>query len=202
VAKSFVELPSTVNELATQIALASTSGKELHSTKDNPLATSQGDDSKSQPDSKSKDGSIDPPLNQGDETDHKENPHDKSQLEQGSDQGNETDPKKLANSKCSWSISSKGCQLPGVEPKDVCGVDGCQSMFHHLCQTEWEIYQYHLDYPNGDRQDCIYNSGGKKQCFQHLPHCNLAINPPLSDQSQETIDNHHYEQSHSAVGSV
>ncbi len=38
----------------------------------------------------------------------------------------------------------------GIEPKDVCGVDGCQSMFHHQCQTEWEIHQYHLDSPNGD----------------------------------------------------
>ena len=32
------------------------------------LATSQGDDSTSEPDNKSKDGSIDPPLNRGDET--------------------------------------------------------------------------------------------------------------------------------------
>ncbi len=62
-AKSFVEPTSTVNELATQIVLPSTSGKELNSTKDPPLATSQGDDSKSGPDSKCKDSSIDPQLN-------------------------------------------------------------------------------------------------------------------------------------------
>ena len=145
--------------------------------KDTPLATSQGDDSKSEPDSKTKDGTIDPPLNQGDETDPKEKPQNNSQLEQGSDQGNETDLKILAYPKCSWSISSKGCQLPGVEPKDVCGVDGCQSMFHQLCQTEWEICQYHLDYPNSDPQDCIYDSGGKKQWVHHHPHGNLAVNP-------------------------
>ena len=62
-AKSFVEHPSTVNELATQIVLPSTSGKELNSTKDTHRATSQGDDSTSEPDNKSKDGSIDPPQN-------------------------------------------------------------------------------------------------------------------------------------------
>ena len=76
-AKSFVESPSTVNEsvieLATQIVLPSTSGKEVNSTKETPLATSQGKDSSSGPDSKSTDGLIDPPLNRGDETDPKEN---------------------------------------------------------------------------------------------------------------------------------
>ena len=109
------------------------------------LATSQGDNSTSEPDNKSKDGSIDPPQNQGDETDPKENPDDNSQSDHSSDQGSETNSKSFAQPTCSWSISSKGCQLPGVEPKDECGVNGCQSMFHHLCQTEWEIYQYHLD---------------------------------------------------------
>ncbi len=138
-AKSLVEPLSTVNELTTQTVLPFTSRKELNSMKVTPLATSQGDDSKSEPDSKTKDGTIDPLLNQGDEMDPKEKPQDNSQLEQGSDQGNETDPTILAYPKCSWSISSKGCQLPGVEPKDVCGVDGCQSMFHHLCQTGWEF---------------------------------------------------------------
>ncbi len=87
VAKSFVEPHSTVNEMATQTVLQSTSGKELNTTKDTHLATSQGDDSTSESDSKSKDGSIDPPQNQGDETDPKENPDDNSQAEHGSDQG-------------------------------------------------------------------------------------------------------------------
>ena len=99
-AKSFVGLTSTVNELATQIVLPSISEKELNSTKDTHLATSQGDDSTSEPDNKSKDDSTDPSHNRGDET----------------------DPKVLAHPKWSWSISSKGCQLPGVDPKDVCGV--------------------------------------------------------------------------------
>ena len=67
----------------------------------------------------------------------------------------------------------------------MCGVDGCQSIFHHLCQTEWKIHQYHLDYPNGDPQDCIYDSGGKKRCVHHHSHGNLAINPPLAGQSQQ-----------------
>jgi len=65
-------------------------------------------------------------------------------------------------SKCSWSISSKGCLLEGVEPKDVCGVEGCQNVFHHACQTEWEFFQYRLDCPNGDPNNCTYNSGGNK----------------------------------------
>ena len=163
-AKSFNEPRNTLNKLATQTVLPSTSGRELNSTKDTPLTTSQGDDSTFEPDSKSKDGSIYPPQNRGDETDTNENPDDNSLSEHGSDQGSETNSKSFAQPTYSWSISSKGCQLPGVEPKDVCGVDGCQSMFHHLCQTEWEIYQYHLDYLNGDLQDCIYDSGGKKQC--------------------------------------
>ena len=73
-----VLFPSTLNELATQTVLSSTSAKELDSTKDTHLGTSQGDDSKSKPDIKSKDGSIDPPLNRGDKTDPKENPHENS----------------------------------------------------------------------------------------------------------------------------
>ena len=89
-AKSFVEPTSTVNEsvneLATQIFLPSISWKELNPTKDTHLATSQGDDSTSEPDRKSKDGSIDPQRNRGDENDPKENPDDNSQSEHGSDQ--------------------------------------------------------------------------------------------------------------------
>ena len=45
-----------------------------------------------------------------------------------------------ASPECSWSLSSKGCILPGVEPKDICGSWGCQNVFHHLCQTEWEFF--------------------------------------------------------------
>ena len=83
----------------------------MNSTKNTHLATSQGDDSTSEPDNKSKDGSVDPPQNRGNETDPKENQDDNSQSEHGSNQGNETDPKVLAHPKCSWSISSKGCLI-------------------------------------------------------------------------------------------
>ena len=107
----------------------------MESSKDTHSAPSQGDESKSEPDSKRKDVSID-------QADPKENPDKNSQFEQENDQGDETDPKiprrdNHAYLECSWSISSKGCQLQWVEPKDVCGVEGCQSMFHHMCQTEW-----------------------------------------------------------------
>ena len=67
-----------MNELATQTALPSTSGKELNYTKDTHLATSQKNDSTSEPDNKSKDGLIDPPKNQGDVNDSTENPDDNS----------------------------------------------------------------------------------------------------------------------------
>ena len=76
--KGFIEPSRSVNELATQTGLPSTSGKELNSTKDMHLATSQWDDSTSEPDNKSKDGSIDSPQNRGDETDPEENPDDNS----------------------------------------------------------------------------------------------------------------------------
>ena len=46
--------------------------------KETPLATSQGDDSKSEHDIKTKDGTIDLPLNQGDEIDPKEKPQNNS----------------------------------------------------------------------------------------------------------------------------
>ena len=62
-----------------------------------------------------------------------------------------------------------------MEPKDVCGSWGCQHVFHHLCQTEWEFFQYRLDYPQGDPKDCTYDSGGKKRCIHHHPFHNLAI---------------------------
>ncbi len=42
-----------------------------------------------------------------------------------------------------------------------------------------------MDYPNGDPQDCVYDSSGKKLCVHHHPHGNVAVNPPLADQSQE-----------------
>ena len=46
-----------------------------------------------------------------------------------------------AHPKCSWSISSMGCLFPMLEPKDKCGIESCQLVLHHMCQTEGESYQ-------------------------------------------------------------
>eukprot|EP00972_Heterocapsa_arctica_P000623 90888-Heterocapsa_arctica.AAC.1 len=70
--------------------------------------------------------------------------------------------------------------MRGVQPRDVCGVDGCGSVFHHMCQTEWEMYQYHLESPDGDPKDCIYDSDGKKRCIHHHPYGKLALLPLIS----------------------
>ncbi len=50
VAKSFIESPCIVNEMASQTVLPSTSGKDMKSSKDTHPAPSQGDESKSEPD--------------------------------------------------------------------------------------------------------------------------------------------------------
>ena len=89
----------------------------MSSTKDTPLATSQGDDLKSEPDSKSKDGSIDPPLNRGDETHSKENPHDNSQSEHGSDQVSETNPKIFAHQSAHGPSVQRVANCLGLSPK-------------------------------------------------------------------------------------
>ncbi len=110
----------------------------------------------------------------------KPTPVDKETSDESNEEGRDT----LVESdfpRCSWSNSSKGCLLPGVEPKDVCGVDGCQTVFHHLCQTEWEIYQYHLENPNGDTRFCSYDSDGKKRCIHHHAHSKLALTKVLPD---------------------
>ena len=65
----------------------------MESSKDTHPAPSQRDDSKSEPDRKSKDVSTDPSSNRGDETDPKENPDNNSKFEQENDQGDETAPK-------------------------------------------------------------------------------------------------------------
>ena len=95
---------------------------------------------------------------------------------------------KKSTPKCSWSVSSKGCLMKGVHPKDVCGVDGCDSVFHHMCQTEWEFYQYHVDFPNGDPKDCIYDTGGKKRCIHHHPHSKLALLPSMPSTKESAPD--------------
>ena len=95
--------------------------------------------------------------------------------------------------KCSWSISCKGCILPGIDPKVVCSIEGCKNVFHPLCQTEWEFFQYHLECPQGDLKDCTYDSGGKKHCIHHHSHHNLAIKkvqPTQQEQTGEKKDTH------------
>jgi len=86
--------------------------------------------------------------------------------------------------KCSWSISSKGCLMQGVQPKDVCGVDGWDSDFHHMCQTEWEMYQYYVEFPVGNPKYCIYDSDGKKQYIHHHPHSKLALLPIMQSMKE------------------
>ncbi len=78
-AESFFESLYMV-ELASQIVRLSTSGNDVEFSKDTHPAPSQGYESKSEPDSKRKDVSIDPLPNLGDETDLKEDPDDNSQL--------------------------------------------------------------------------------------------------------------------------
>ncbi len=121
VEKSFIESPYTVNELASQTVLLSTSGKDVESSKDTHPA-SQGDVSKSKPGRKRKDGSIDPSPNQEGETDTTENPYKNFHFEQENTQGDEIDPQvprsdNHAYPECLWSNSSKGCQLQGVSLK-------------------------------------------------------------------------------------
>jgi hypothetical protein len=91
--------------------------------------------------------------------------------------------------KCSWSISSMGCLLPAVEPKDICGVKGFQLVLHLMCQIEWESYQYHLECPNGDPSLSKYDSGGKKRCIHHHPQSKLAIQTVPPSTADAGIDN-------------
>jgi len=91
--------------------------------------------------------------------------------------------------KCSWTISSMGCLLPAVEPRDMCGIEGCQLVLHHMCQTEWESHQYHLEFPNGDPSLSKYDSGGKKRCIHHHPHSKVALGTVLPSTAQAGVDN-------------
>jgi hypothetical protein len=78
--------------------------------------------------------------------------------------------------------------MQGVHPKDVCGVDGCNSVFHHMHQTEWEMYQYHVEFPDGDSKDCIYDSDGKKRCIHHHPHSKLALPPNMPSTKEDASE--------------
>lgn len=97
-------------------------------------------------------------------------------------------PSKSNSVKCSWSISSKGCVFHGLEPKDVCGIEGCNNVFHHACQTEWELFQYRLEHPNGNPNECPYDSAGKKRCIYHHPHRDLALGDKMTDSRQPTVN--------------
>jgi hypothetical protein len=99
-----------------------------------------------------------------------------------------SDAEKGSTPTCSWSISSKGCLMQCVHSKDVCGVDGCDSVFHHMCQTEWEMYQYHVEFPDGDSKDCIYDSDGKKRFIHHHPHSKLALPPNMSSTKEDASE--------------
>jgi len=69
-----------------------------------------------------------------------------------------------------------GCLCPELVPCDKCAHLGCSSpLFHHCCQTEWEMAQYLNDYPGGDPGQCKYESGhGSKYCMTHHPFGALA----------------------------
>jgi hypothetical protein len=78
--------------------------------------------------------------------------------------------------------------MQGVHPKDVCRVDGCDSVFHHMSLMEWEMYQYHAEFPNGKAKDCIFVSDGKKQCIHHHPHSKLALSPNMPSTKEDSSD--------------
>lgn len=81
---------------------------------------------------------------------------------------------------CAWADSCVGgkirlgCSIPMAPPVDVCIEIGCNSQFHHCCQTEWEMAQYRHDFPDGDPGDCKYESRGK-YCLKHHPNGEYAI---------------------------
>ena len=62
-----------------------------------------------------------------------------------------------------------------MDLQDVCGEEGCNRVFHHACQCEWEYTQYKTNYPNGDPSIASYDSEGKKQCMHHHPHSEIAL---------------------------
>ena len=76
---------------------------------------------------------------------------------------------------CSWRVSSIGCKINNMDPQDVCGEEGCNRVFHHACQCEWEFLQYKVDHPNGDPSIGSYDSEGKKRCMHHHPYAEIAL---------------------------
>ena len=80
---------------------------------------------------------------------------------------------------CAWAASCVGgkirlgCSIPMAPPVDGCMEIGCTALFHHCCQTEWEMAQYRHDFPDGDVSDCKYESRGK-YCLAHHPNGEYA----------------------------
>jgi len=85
--------------------------------------------------------------------------------------------------------SSKSCLLPVVEPEDKCCVEGCQLVLHHMCQTEWESYQYYFECPNGNPRLSQYDSGGKKRCIHHHPNSKLVIQTVMPSTKEVLVEN-------------
>ena len=77
-----------------------------------------------------------------------------------------------------------GCLLSALEPKNKCGIEGCQLVLHHMHQTEWESYQYN-DNPSLSK----YDSGGKKRCIHHHPHSKLAFRTALPSTAEAWVEN-------------
>ena len=66
--------------------------------------------------------------------------------------------------------------------------EGCNNVFHHACQTEWELFQYHFEHPVGNPNECPYDSAGKKRCIYHHPHRDLAVGDKMTDSRQPTVN--------------
>jgi len=90
---------------------------------------------------------------------------------------------------CNWDKSFIGCLFKALPTKDGCSAVGCQNMFHHGCQTEWEMKQYERDDPKGavdirngvDGADCLYDSHGSFFCMYHHPHSAVALEMDSTD---------------------
>jgi len=71
---------------------------------------------------------------------------------------------------CDWAHCASGCFILDRPPYDVCGIDGCKSIFHHACACQWKEWHYHQDDPTGPPDKNPYNLEGLKQCTQHHNH--------------------------------
>jgi len=78
---------------------------------------------------------------------------------------------------CGWRLCYTGCLFNLLLPVDKCSEPGCDVVFHHGCQTNWEFKRYKRDADddNADPAQCWYDSDGKKKCMAHHPHADLAL---------------------------